>query len=282
MANTTEEHRELFEKLGPDARIQLEIAQIESYHRDFWVIVAFAAAVLILGALSLLAPHSFWQANELNVQLPPQVLFVLMMVMVVIALYFLRRETETRRLRLANLQRTIAHHSDHSAGLVDSLTNVFNRNFLYELLQGEIARAERNHRPLALVMCDVNNFKQVNDRFGHLMGDYVLAQIAGILKFCVRGSDYVVRYGGDEFLIILPETEDPGARIVVKRIQQKVNEWDQQSRIGDVPISVSLGLSHHVAGQAAEKDLAEADSRMYQAKQASRSDQSSMSRAGGA
>lgn len=279
MAGRTTEPRELYEKLGPDTRIQWEITQIESYHRDFWVIVIFAGAVLILGALSLLAPHSFWRANELDLRLPPQVLFVLMMIMVVVALYFLRRETENRRLRLGNLQRTMAHSSEHAAGLLDSLTNVFNRNFLYELLQGEIARAERNQRPLALIMCDVNNFKIVNDRFGHLMGDYVLAQIAGILKFCVRGSDYVVRYGGDEFLIILPETEEEGARIVLKRIHEKVAEWDQQSRIGDLPISVSLGLSHHLAGQAAEKDLAEADSRMYQAKQASHANENNLTRA---
>ncbi len=279
MAARSTEPRELFEKLGPDTRIQWEISQIESYHRDFWVIVVFAGAVLILGALSLLAPHSFWQANELDLRLPPQVLFVLMMVLVVIALYFLRRETENRRLRLANLQRTVAHNSEHTAGLLDSLTNVFNRNFLFELLQGEISRAERNQRPLALIMCDVNNFKIVNDRFGHLMGDYVLSQIAGILKFCVRGSDYVVRYGGDEFLIILPETEEAGAKIVLKRIHQKVAEWDQQSRIGDLPISVSLGLSHHVAGQAAEKDLAEADSRMYQSKQAAHANENNLTRA---
>jgi diguanylate cyclase (GGDEF)-like protein len=270
MTGKPNEHHELFEKLGPDARVQWEITQIESYRRDFWIIVIFVAVVLLLGALSLLAPNSFWKANELVLRIPPQVLFVVMMAMVVLALYFLRRETESRKLRLANLKRTIEHNTAHTAGLLDSLTNVFNRNFLYELLQGEIARAERNQRPLTLVMCDVNNFKIVNDRYGHLMGDYVLAQIAAILKYCIRGSDYVVRYGGDEFLIILPETEEAGARIVVNRIREKVADWDNQSRIGDMPISVSLGLSTHVAGYAAEKDLAEADSRMYQSKQASR------------
>ena len=132
-----------------------------------------------------------------------------------------------------------------------------------------------HHNRLALIMCDVNYFKRINDRYGHLMGDYVLAQVATILKYCVRGSDYIVRYGGDEFVIILPETEETGANIVLQRIHQKVAEWDRENRVGEFPISVSLGLYHHVPGQAAEKDLAEADSRMYQAKQALHANQSS-------
>ena len=112
-------------------------------------------------------------------------------------------------------------------------------------------------------MCDLNNFKQVNDRYGHLMGDYVLSQIATILKSCVRGSDCVVRYGGDEFLVLLPETDQPGAEIVRQRVHQKVAEWDLSNRVGDLPISVSLGLYLHVTGQTAEKDVAEVDARMY-------------------
>jgi diguanylate cyclase (GGDEF)-like protein len=151
---------------------------------------------------------------------------------------------------------------------VDSLTNVFSRSFLRELLQGEISRAERNNRPLGLIMCDVDNFKTVNDRFGHLMGDYVLAQIAGILKSCVRGSDYVVRYGGDEFLVVLSETDTAGSEIVMSRIRQKVADWDHSNRLGDFSIGVSLGLHQHVAGQSVEQAVSQADARMYAEKQA--------------
>ncbi|HVA00945.1 MAG TPA: GGDEF domain-containing protein, partial [Terriglobia bacterium] len=159
--------------------------------------------------------------------------------------------------------------SEQAASFLDTLTKVFNRNFLHELLQGEAARADRNNRPLALLMCDIDHFKQFNDRQGHLMGDYVLAQVAGIIKSCVRGSDYVVRYGGDEFLVILPETEEGGAEIVRWRVKQKVSEWNQISRTGEVPVSVSLGLYHHIVGDPPEKDLAEVDRRMYEDKQKS-------------
>ena len=258
-----DEQKKLIEKLGPQARLQDELAKAESQKRDVWLMVLFAAAVLLLGAFSLLSPTSFWRENVLEIRIPPQVLFVVMMIVVVITLYVVRREAEMRRLRLQNLQQTLLSQSEYSASMIDSLTNVFSRSFLRDLLQGEISRAERNSRPLGLLMCDLNNFKQVNDRYGHLMGDYVLAQMAGILKSCVRGSDFVIRYGGDEFLIVLSETDEPGAKIVQGRIRDKVEEWDRVNRVGDVLISFSMGLYLHIAGNSVEQDVAEVDTRMY-------------------
>jgi len=187
--------------------------------------------------------------------------------LIVLVLFRLQREATIQNLRLQNLRHTLAAQTESSASMLDPLTTVFNRKVLRDLLQSEIARAERSNRPLALIMCDLNNFKQLNDRFGHLMGDYVLAQFAATLKTCVRGSDYIVHYGGDEFLLILPETDEKGAEIVRDRITAKVAEWDGHHRVGDFPITVSLGGYHHVVGQSAEQDVAEADARMYAEKQ---------------
>ena len=256
------------EQIGPQARVEAELTKLESQKRELYVLVFFAAGVLALGALSLLFPGSFWHANQLEIRIPPQVLFVFMMLVVMVAVYVVRREVELERHRLSNLQQLLSARADQAAGMIDPGTKVFSRNFLRDVLQGEISRAERTKRALALMMCDLNNFKQVNDRYGHLMGDYVLAQVAAILKSCVRGSDFVVRYGGDEFLLLLPETEPAGADIVRRRIKEKVAEWDRTHRVGDLPVSVSLGLYHHVAGQTAEQDVAEADARMYADKQA--------------
>lgn len=254
--------------MGPQGRLQAELSRLEAHDSNSWILVVFAAGVLLLGGLSLISPGSFWQENTLEMKIPPQVLFIVMMVVMVLALYMVRREVEVRKLRLLNVQHTLTAQSELAASMVDSLTNVFSRSFLRELLQGEIARAERNNRALGLIMSDVDNFKAVNDRFGHLMGDYVLAQIAGILKSCVRGSDYVVRYGGDEFLIVLSETDAAGSQIVMNRIRQKVSEWDRANRLGDFSIGVSLGLHQHVPGQSAEQAVSQADARMYAEKQA--------------
>ena len=258
------------EQVGPQARIQAELVRLESQKREFWILIVFAGVVLLLGVLSFFFPHQFWYSGGLHVSLSPQVLFVIMVATVLASLVYVRRDIEVRGLRLANLQQYMSSQEEQAASMIDAVTNVFTRGFLRDLLAGEISRAERTNRSLALIMCDLNNFKQVNDRYGHLMGDYVLSQIATILKSCVRGSDYVVRYGGDEFLVLLPETDDKGGEIVRQRVHDKVAEWDRSNRVGDLPISVSLGLYLHVTGQTPDKDVAEADARMYAEKQATK------------
>jgi diguanylate cyclase (GGDEF)-like protein len=216
------------------------------------------------------SPHRFWEGDGLHVSLSPQVLFVIMVGTVLASLLWVRRDLEVRGLRLANVQQYMSSQEGQANSMIDAVTQVFTRSFLHDLLAGEISRAERTDRSLALIMCDLNNFKQVNDRYGHLMGDYVLSQVATILKFCVRGSDYVVRFGGDEFLILLPETDLDGGEAVLQRVHRKVAEWDRSNRVGDLPISVSLGLHLHVTGQTADEDVGEADARMYADKLASK------------
>jgi diguanylate cyclase (GGDEF)-like protein len=258
------------EQVGPQARIQSELLRLESQKREFWILVLFAGAVLLLGVLSFFFPQRFWASAPLHLSISPQILFVIMVAVVLASLVFVRREIEVRGLRLSSVHQYMSSQEEQAASMIDAVTNVFTRGILHDLLAGEISRAERTCRSLALIMCDLNNFKQVNDRYGHLMGDYVLSQIAIILKSCVRGSDYVVRYGGDEFLVLLPETDQQGGEIVRQRMQGKVSEWDNNNRVGDLPISVSLGLYLHVNGQTADKDVAEADARMYAEKQAAK------------
>ena len=109
------------EKLGPQARLQAELAKIESEKRDTWVVVVLAGGVLLLGALSFLSPASFWHNNEIRIDLPPQVLFVIMLALILVALYVVRSDSETRRLRIQNLQQALEGQADHSASMVDSL-----------------------------------------------------------------------------------------------------------------------------------------------------------------
>lgn len=244
-------------------RIKSEVRRIEYESHAIRILLVAVAAVLCFGVVSLFLPRTLWHYKPIVLVIPPQVLFVTLLVIAALAIYLVRYESEMRKLRLLTLQQAEAAQADHVAKTFDALTNVFTRNFLQSLLEKEIARAERSGRPLALMMCDVNNFKQVNDRYGHLIGDKVLAQIAAILKSCLRGSDHVVRYGGDEFLLILPETAEAGAVTVRERILQRVAEWDFADHISEVQISLSLGLYHHISAQSAEQDLAEVDARLY-------------------
>ncbi|MEE8256848.1 MAG: GGDEF domain-containing protein [Acidobacteriota bacterium] len=259
------ERPEEMEQLGPRTRLISELSQLESRGREVWILVVFAASVLLLGFLSLFVPQHIWTGNELTVSftIPPQVLFVVMILLVIFALFLVRRELDLRKMRLTNVSQLLEAQSKLTSSMLDSVTHVFNRSLLRELLQSEISSADRNSRPLTLIMTDIDNFKGVNDRFGHLTGDFVLAEVASILRSCVRGSDYIIRYGGDEFLLVLPETDLGGAAIVKQRIYQQLDDWHQNNRVGDIKVSLSLGIHLHRKGDSADQTLAGADSNMY-------------------
>lgn len=245
-------------------RLKVELARADARNRLASVISVLAVGVLVLGAVSLFLRASFWRQESIEIKIPPPVLFVALILIVLLALYLVRRELHVRKLTMLVIEERLAAESERAAGMIDPVTHVFNRRFLLDLLQGEIARAERNNRPLTVAMCDLDHFKQVNDRCGHVVGDEVLAETAAILKSCVRGSDFVVRYGGDEFLLVLSETDETGASAVVARIREKMAEWDRSRELG---VSLSLGLHVHRTGQNAEQDIAAVDARMYGEKQ---------------
>lgn len=106
----------------------------------------------------------------------------------------------------------------------DPLTKLYNRRFLAEVLTRELARAERYGHPLAILILDVDNFKELNDRFGHMEGDRVLVRAAEFLRNNVRRADYVFRWGGDEFVVVLPETDEKGIKKLAERLDQPTLE----------------------------------------------------------
>jgi len=150
----------------------------------------------------------------------------------------------------------------------DPLTGVYNRYYLDELLVQESARSKRYDRPIAFLMIDIDRFKEINDRFGHQMGDRVLRETAKLLEEQVRDSDIVVRYGGDEFLIILPETIDE-IDALKERIHKEVARYGDVLKPLDFPITLSIGSAcwNPDDSNSLETILAKADRRMYKAKQ---------------
>jgi diguanylate cyclase (GGDEF)-like protein len=162
-----------------------------------------------------------------------------------------------------------AEIKDH--GLRDGLTGCFNRSHAMETLETELRRSQRTGRPLSVVMFDIDRFKSVNDAYGHLCGDALLAAVGGHLTDVLRTSDLKCRYGGDEFLVILPETPTAGAEQVAESLRQKIARI--VLAVGDRTPSVtaSLGVA---SAQPGETDvaalLARADQALYRAKQAGR------------
>ncbi len=151
----------------------------------------------------------------------------------------------------------------------DPLTGVYNRRYFNEVVEQELVRSSRYNHPIGFLIIDVDNFKRINDRFGHQTGDRVLQVVADLLASQVRESDIVVRYGGDEFLVMLIETNGQ-AEAVEARIQEAVAERNKTGVSFPFPITISIGTAHWdpKKRESIEHVLARADRRMYAAKRA--------------
>jgi diguanylate cyclase (GGDEF)-like protein len=153
----------------------------------------------------------------------------------------------------------------------DGLTGCFNRTHAIEVLDAELRRARRSKLPLSLLMFDLDNFKNVNDRHGHLCGDAVLAAIGAIMKSELRGSDVKCRYGGDEFMVILPDTPVGGARQVSDNLRRAIAERPVVWNDGQITVTASFGITAvNTADHDPRNAIARADSALYRAKQTGR------------
>lgn len=250
-------HRQIRRSAG----LQTDLSNFKARPSGITVVV-FATVVLVLGILAFFAHSRVWPSATLQISISPRILFITMIVIVLVALIESWMHSETVWLTSAN-GRHPASSRQEALTKTDAFTNVIAREALEELLAIEISRAERSHRSLALIMCGLDRLRELNDRYGRLAGDYVLSQLAVILKACVRGGDYVVRCGADAFLLILPETEPEGANRVRLRIQQEFADQVSPNPAIQLPMRVSLGVYVHPRGQDADRDLMEAAVQMY-------------------
>ena len=153
------------------------------------------------------------------------------------------------------------------AATKDKLTGLHNRHHGEQLLAERYRTARTLQRPLTLVMCDIDHFKRINDEFGHPTGDRVLAEVADMLRQAVRSRDAVIRWGGEEFMIVLDECSQTDTVDLAKRILDRVNAHED----GEVPaLTLSLGLATLAPDEAIDELIARADSALYDAKRAGR------------
>src|SRR5680860_413405 len=129
--------------------------------------------------------------------------------------------------------------------LTDELTGINNRRYFKSKLLEELERAKRYSKPLTIMILDLNNFKQVNDNYGHIAGDILLKNIAVLLKDSIRRPDFIARYGGDEFIIIMPETHKNTAHILAERLKEKISRYNFKNSGNKIieKISFCMGIA---------------------------------------
>jgi diguanylate cyclase (GGDEF)-like protein len=153
----------------------------------------------------------------------------------------------------------------HLAG-TDELTGLSNRRRFFALAQHQFMLARRHAYRLCVIMFDIDHFKKVNDTYGHAMGDRVLRKVARTCEGSVRATDLMGRYGGEEFVVLLHETDAAGARVAAERMRASVEALVFETPQGTLRVTISLGVAESAPGRELDAEIARADAALYQAK----------------
>jgi diguanylate cyclase (GGDEF)-like protein len=158
-------------------------------------------------------------------------------------------------------------HSDLTElATTDSLTRIPNRRATQDFFEKELSRAQRNNIEFSILLIDLDNFKQINDKYGHAMGDIALVKTARIFQSAIRKQDIVGRWGGEEFLIILPGTTEQNAQILAERLRSEIANAEFKNSTLTVIVTVSIGIAFSNHTDSMDVILKKADDALYVAK----------------
>ena len=250
------------------ARVSHDLSQLEKRDWELWIIVSFTGVIVGGGLLAILFPAAFLKGDNIHFELTVsrQLVVGLIALLILLNTYVVTRRLELRRVREKLISSTIQGELARQQSFTDPLTELYNRRSLEDMASRFMSHAQRLQKPLTFMLVDVDRFKEVNTRFGHLAGDVVLAEIASLLKRAVRGSDAVIRYGVDEFLVILADASHADAKRVVHRAQGCLRDWNQGGHLKGFEVSLSIGVAEWTKGVTLDEVLDAADQEMYASK----------------
>ena len=247
------------------SQLRERLSTIERRDWELWILAFVAIGIMTLGLILVLVPafYSDDRSIHFSATLTPGMLLSIIFIVGLLLVYLVNKQLQLRAIRIQSINETWNYEISHVKMLMDPLTRVFNRSALNEMLAKEIKRAQRNHTLMVFLYVDVDDFKNVNTRHGHLFGDLVLAEVGGILRDSIRGSDFVIRMGGDEFLVALTETNESGGEIVKNRILQQVTDWNMTSPMPNYQLSLSCGVQEFDPSGSFDEAIALVDKKMY-------------------
>ena len=245
-----------------------QLAALEKRDFELWLIVVGTGILVGAGLATILFPSVILQKGPVHFEISvSRELFVgLVTLLALFNTYMISSRLKLRRMRGEIISTAIHSELLRMQSLSDPLTEVYSRRMLDDMFRQYTRRADRLKKPLSFLLIDVNDFRTINSRFGHTVGDFVLLEVATILKSALRGSDAVIRYGGDEFLIILADAPLEDIEVVMGRIERYVHDWNQSGHLRDFELVLSVGASQWAGGKTIDNIMNEADQKMYAAK----------------
>jgi diguanylate cyclase (GGDEF)-like protein len=247
------------------SRLSQQLTALEKRDFEQWIIVVGTGILVGAGLVAILFPGAILRESTVHFELSVsrQLFLGLIALLVLFNSYMISSRLKLRRTRGEVISTAIHSELLRLQSFSDPLTEVYNRRSLDDMMRKYTSRAERLKKPLSFLMVDVDDFRTINSRFGHTTGDFVLLEVATILKSAVRGSDAVIRYGGDEFLIILADAPLYDIEVVKGRIERYVQDWNQSGHLKDFKLVLSVGASSWASGKTADQLMDEADQQMY-------------------
>jgi diguanylate cyclase (GGDEF)-like protein len=236
--------------------------------RDWWVrgYSIFVILLLTFAVISLTLPALLAGAETIFRIKYTEAVFGLIMLIVLFNIYTIYQEILIKRLRGQLVEKQDHSYILRNLAMIDPLTGLYNRRFAEQRLAAEVSRSERRGHPLTVIALDLNDFKQINDTYGHPAGDKVLQEFALRLNKIIRGSDLAVRLGGDEFLVLLPECTVDQLQLVLERLGTFHVDWHDHQ----IPVTFSAGWKDYKSGDRPEELLAGADQVLYASKRANK------------
>jgi diguanylate cyclase (GGDEF)-like protein len=247
-----------------------EVLKREKRDWQLWSALVLGLGLFGLGLaiyLLLKAPSHAWTAEGVA-QLFPPLLFGVIALIVLVNFYVAQKDAVIRGLEQELVKQKIEAELNRELALLDPVTEVYNRRYLRVLLAKEISRVKRYGKGLSVMLTDITGFRRVNESLGHTGGDVVLRQIAHVIQTRIRNSDFIVRFGGDEFLIVLPDTDDAGVYILAGRLKEAMKEWSRRSGMDEFTLKLAIGVARYSADRPVDEILKLAEQRMVLDKRA--------------
>ena len=229
-----------------------------------WYVVTYST---LIAFIELNRPHVLDVPLEL-IQLLGLILVMMQLAWIGGYINQLRRKLRKQNMQLQSTTKMLSESVEHVSELArrDELTGLYNRRHIFDVLNQESNRVRRTFGSFCVCIADIDYFKQVNDTHGHQAGDEVLCKVAQELEDSLRNIDCIGRYGGEEFLIILPQTDLAGALIKSERMRQQVESLSFPTISDSFQITLSIGITEHVQKESIDETIMRADEALYLAK----------------